>query len=102
MLSVVVVGRNDNHGYNLGKRVASSLNSISMRLRDGDELIFVDWNTPRPFPPMPVSIIDDLTEQTKKFLRILAEDPKVHDEVKGVSSKMILEPIARNVGIRLT
>ena len=100
MLSVVVVGRNDNHGYNLGKRVASSLNSISMRLRDGDELIFVDWNTPRPFPPMPVSIIDDLTEQTKKFLRILAVDPKVHDEVKGVSSKMILEPIARNVGIR--
>lgn len=100
MLSVVVVGRNDNHGYNLGKRVASSLNSISMRLRDGDELIFVDWNTPRPFPPMPVSIFDDLTEQTKKFLRILAVDPKVHDEVKGVSSKMILEPIARNVGIR--
>ena len=100
MLSVVVVGRNDNHGYNLGKRVASSLNSISMRLRDGDELIFVDWNTPRPFPPMPVSIIDDLTEQTKKFLRILVVDPKVHDEVKGDSSKMILEPFARNVGIR--
>ena len=100
MLSVVVVGRNDNHGYNLGKRVASSLNSISMRLRKGDELIFVDWNTPRPFPPMPVSIIDDLTEQTKKFLRILVVDPKHHDEVKGESSKMILEPIARNVGIR--
>ena len=100
MLSVVVVGRNDNHGYNLGKRVASSLNSISMRLREGDELIFVDWNTPRPFPPMPISIIDDLTEQTKKFLRILVVDPKIHDEVKGISSKMILEPIARNVGIR--
>jgi len=100
MLSVVVVGRNDNHGYILGKRVASSLNSISMRLRDGDELIFVDWNTPRPFPPMPLSIFDDLTDQTKKFLRILAVDPKVHDEVKGSSPKMILEPIARNVGIR--
>jgi len=100
MLSVVVVGRNDNHGYNLGKRVASSLNSISMRLREGDELIFVDWNTPRPFPPMPVSIIDDLSDQTKKFLRILVVDPKLHDEVKGESSKMILEPIARNVGIR--
>jgi hypothetical protein len=100
MLSVVVVGRNDNHGYNLGKRVASSLNSISMRLREGDELIFVDWNTPRPFPPMPVSIVDDLTDQTKKFLRILVVDPKLHDEVKGVSTKMILEPIARNVGIR--
>ena len=100
MLSVVVVGRNDNHGYNLGKRVASSLNSISMRLREGDELIFVDWNTPRPFPPMPVSIVDDLTDQTKSFLRILVVDPKLHDDVKGASSKMILEPIARNVGIR--
>jgi hypothetical protein len=71
-----------------------------MRLREGDELIFVDWNTPRPFPPMPVSILDDLTDQTKNFLRILVVDPKLHDKVKGVSSKMILEPIARNVGIR--
>ena len=100
MLSVVVVGRNDNHGYNLGKRVANSLNSISMRLSDGDELIFVDWNTPRPFPPMPVSIIDDLTPETLKYLRILVVSPKLHELVKGKSTKQILEPIARNVGIR--
>lgn len=100
MLSVVVVGRNDNHGYNLGKRVASSLNSISMRMRQGDELIFVDWNTPRPFPPMPVSIIDDLTNQTKKFLRTIVVDPKIHNQFKSNSSKMILESIARNAGIR--
>jgi hypothetical protein len=100
MLSVVVVGRNDNHGYNLGKRVATSLNSIAMRLSDGDEIIFVDWNTPRPFPPMPVSIIDDLTDEAKKFLKILVVSPEIHDSVKGGSSKMILEPIARNVGIR--
>jgi len=97
---VVVVGRNDNHGYNLGKRVANSLNSISMRLSEGDELIFVDWNTPRPFPPMPVSIIDDLTEETKSFLRIITVDEKIHNRVKGTSNKKILEPIARNVGIR--
>lgn len=102
MLSIVVVGRNDNHGYNLGKRVASSLNSIAMRLSDGDEIIFVDWNTPRPFPPMPVSILDDLTDEAKKFLKILVVDPEIHDSVKGKSSKMILEPIARNVGIRRT
>jgi hypothetical protein len=100
MLSVVVVGRNDNHGYNLGKRVANSLNSISMRLSPGDELIFVDWNTPRPFPPMPVAIIDDLTVETKSFLRILTVSPETHNRVKGESTKKILEPIARNVGIK--
>ena len=100
MLSVVVVGRNDNHGYNLGKRVATSLNSIAMRLSEGDEIIFVDWNTPKPFPPMPVSILDDLTEAARKYLRIIVVSPEIHDLVKGKSSKMILEPIARNVGIR--
>lgn len=100
MLSVVVVGRNDNHGYNLGKRVANSLNSIAMRLTEGDELIFVDWNTPRPFPPMPIAIIDDLTKDTKKYLHIISVDESTHNANKGSSDKKILEPIARNVGIQ--
>jgi hypothetical protein len=100
MISVIVVGRNDNHGYNLGKRVASSLNSIAMRLSFGDEIIFVDWNTPRPSPPMPVAIFDDLTDETKKFLRVIVVKPEIHNAVKGESSKNILEPLARNVGIR--
>ena len=70
MLSVVVVGRNDNHGYNLGKRVASSLNSISMRLRDGDELIFVDWNTPGRLPTLIEDLDDTLTDHCKSLLRV--------------------------------
>lgn len=42
MLSIVVYGRNDNHGYNLHKRAAVNINCLAEMLRDpADELIFV-------------------------------------------------------------
>ena len=47
MLSVVLYGRNDSHGYNLHKRAAISLNAIAELLTDpDDEILFVDYNTP--------------------------------------------------------
>ena len=40
MLSIVVYGRNDNHGYNLHKRAAVNINCLAEMLRDpADELI---------------------------------------------------------------
>jgi hypothetical protein len=100
VLSVVLIGRNDNHGYNLSKRVAQSINSIAQGLTSTDEIIFVDWNSPLGYPPMPISIHDDLSELAKKLLKIVVVSPAIHKQFAGQSNKMVLEPLARNVGIR--
>lgn len=100
MISVVVIGRNDNHGYNLSKRVSSSLNSMAQMLSEGDEIIFVDWNTPAGYPVMPVSIQDDLLPKTKSLLRIIRVPESVHKFVSEGSKRALIEPLARNVGIR--
>lgn len=100
MISVVVVGRNDNHGYNLSKRVSSSLNSMAYFLTEEDEIIFVDWNTPVGYPAMPISIQDDLLEKTKKIMRIIRVSPNIHKKVTEQSTRALVEPLARNVGIR--
>ena len=100
MISIVVVGRNDNHGYNLSKRVSSSLNSMAWMLSEGDEIVFVDWNTPIGYPVMPFSIKDDLLPITKSMLRIIRVPPSVHNVVSEGSNRALIEPLARNVGIR--
>jgi hypothetical protein len=100
MISVVVVGRNDNHGYNLSKRVSSSLNSMAQMLSEGDEIIFVDWNTPTGYPVMPVSIKDDLLPKTKSLLRVIRVPQSLHELVSEGSNRALIEPLARNVGIR--
>lgn len=100
MLSVVVVGRNDSHGYNLSKRVATSLNSIALPMSGSDELIFVDWNTDDINPTFIDAIRDTLTEQTLKHLVVYRVRPSVHKKLANGIKRPILEPIARNVGIR--
>jgi len=100
MISIVVVGRNDNHGYNLSKRVSSSLNSMAQMLSEGDEIIFVDWNTPTGYPVMPKSIQDDLLPNTKSLLRIIRVPESIHNLVSEGSNRALIEPMARNVGIR--
>jgi hypothetical protein len=100
VLSVVLIGRNDNHGYNLSKRVAQSINSIAQGLTSTDEIIFVDWNSPLGYPAMPVSIHDDLSEFAKKLLKIVVVPPSIHAQFAGQANKMLLEPLARNVGMR--
>jgi hypothetical protein len=100
VLSVVLIGRNDNHGYNLSKRVSQSINSIAQGLTSTDEIIFVDWNSPLGYPPMPISIHDDLSEFAKKLLKIVVVPPSIHAQFTGQANKMLLEPLARNVGMR--
>ena len=99
-VSVIVVGRNDDHGYNLQKRVSTSLNSIASLLGNNDEIVFVDWNSPSEYPLMPVAIWDSLTDHCRSVLRIIGVSEAIHDQVKRLSSRKLLEPIARNVGIR--
>ena len=51
VITVIVYGRNDTHGYNHHRRVALSLNCLAEVLTDpADEIIFVDYNTPDELP----------------------------------------------------
>lgn len=99
-ISVILIGRNDQHGYNLHKRVASSINSISSILTENDEILFVDWNSPIDMPPLLHSISDTLIPKARKLIKILKVTGEQHQRVAAGSHRKILEPIARNVGIR--
>lgn len=102
MISVIVYGRNDSHGYNLHKRAALSLNSIAEFLEDAnDEIIFVDWNSSENLPSFPVAIADCLTDKCVAKLRILRVGPHIHKSLAHNKTHLpVLEPVARNVGIR--
>jgi hypothetical protein len=101
VISVIVYGRNDAHGYNLHKRAAISLNCISEILTDpDDEIIFVDCNTPNDMPTFPEAIADTLTQKTKSMLRVLRIRPEFFAENSRQSSLAVNEPLSRNVGLR--
>jgi hypothetical protein len=70
LLSIVVYGRNGNHGYNLHKRAAASINCLAEMSRDPtDELIFVDYNSPDGLSTFAEAIRDILTSRAKAVLR---------------------------------
>jgi hypothetical protein len=101
MISVVVYGRNDSHGYNLHKRAALGLNCTAELLSDpDDEILFVDYNTPDDYPTFPEAIADTLTPRAVARLRILRVRPSVHARFSARTHLQALEPIARNVAVR--
>jgi hypothetical protein len=101
MISVVLYGRNDSHGYNLHKRAAISLNCIAAVLSHcEDEIIFVDCNTPDDMPTFPEAIQDTLTPQAKGLLRILRLRPALYEANKRGSHLQALEPLSRNAAVR--
>lgn len=102
MISVIIYGRNDSHGYNLHKRAALSLNCIAALLDDpDDEIIFTDYNTPDDFITFPEAIADTLTDKCRKMLRIIRVRPRIHNSIfKATTDLVALEPVSRNVGFR--
>jgi hypothetical protein len=104
MISVILYGRNDNHGYNLHRRVALSLNCIAEVLSDpDDEIVFVDWNSPGRLPTLIEDISDTLTEKCKEMLKIVKVPESIHNKYAPKDLKRpTIEPYARNVGIRAT
>jgi hypothetical protein len=103
MISVLVYGRNDSYGYNLHKRAAISFNTIAALLEgDDDEIVFVDYNTPDDFPTFPEAIRDTLTEQARRHLRVLRVRPALHRRKSDAESLAVIEPLARNIGLRRT
>jgi hypothetical protein len=102
MISVILYGRNDAHGYNLHRRAALSLNCLAEVLTDpDDELIFVDYNTPDELPTFIEAISDTLTERCLGLLRVLRVPSAVHEQRFAPRTHLpALEPIARNVAAR--
>jgi glycosyltransferase involved in cell wall biosynthesis/Flp pilus assembly protein TadD len=101
MLSIILYGRNDSHGYNLHKRAAISFNCLAHLLTDpDDEIIFVDCNTPNDLPTFPEAIQDTLTPRARQLLRILRFRPALFEQVRRGSHLYVLEPQSRNLAIR--
>jgi hypothetical protein len=101
VISVILYGRNDSYGYNLHKRAALSLNCLAEVLdAPGDEIIFVDYNTPDDFPTFPEAIQDTLTPRARSITRVLRLRPAQHRRFAAHSHLVALEPIARNVALR--
>ena len=102
MISVILYGRNDSHGYNLHKRAAISLNCIAEVLTsESDEILFVDYNTPNDLPTFIEAIYDTLTRRAKALLRVLRVRPEIHEaRLGGRTHLLALEPHSRNIGLR--
>ena len=67
VISIILYGRNDAHGYNLHRRAALSLNCLAEVLTDADdEIVFVDYNTPDELPTFVEAIADTLTDRVPR------------------------------------
>lgn len=101
MLSIIVYGRNDSHGYNLARRAVLSLNCLAELLdADGDEILFVDYNTPDDLPSFIEANRDALTDRARRTLRVLRVRPDQHARFAERTHLPVLEAIARNVALR--
>jgi hypothetical protein len=101
VISVIVYGRNDNHGYQYNKRCSISLNALAQMLTDPlDEICFVDYNTPNDLATLPETINENLNQNTKNKLRVFRVRPKVHAQYTGKTHLKVIESIARNIALR--
>jgi hypothetical protein len=101
MISIIVYGRNDSHGYNMHKRVALSLNCMAAALSSGeDEIVYVDYNSPDDFPTLPEALSDTLTPETRSRLRVVRVRAIHHEPLRSQTHLPVVEAVARNVGVR--
>jgi hypothetical protein len=102
VISVILYGRNDAHGYNLHRRAALSLNCIAEVLTDpDDEIVFVDYNTPDDLPTFVEALADTLTDRCLELLRVLRVPAAIHARRFAARTHLrAIEPVARNAGVR--
>jgi hypothetical protein len=102
VISIIVYGRNDAHGYNLHRRAALSLNCIAEALTDpDDEIVFVDYNTPDELPTFVEALADTLTDRCLGVLRVIRVPAAIHEQRFAARTHLpAIEPVARNAGVR--
>ncbi len=99
MLSVIVYGRNDQHGANLHRRAALSLNALAAVLGEDDEIVFADMGSPDAASSFPEAIDDLLTERA--LARLLVIRVRERDLAHlDLPARHIPEALARNLAAR--
>ncbi|MBY3757603.1 hypothetical protein GBZ26_20455 [Azospirillum formosense] len=66
----------------------------------GDEIVFVDYNTPDDLPTFVEAILDTLTERCRRMLRVIRVRPALHALFADRTGYATIESVARNVGLR--
>ena len=102
MISIILYGRNDAHGYNLHRRAALSLNCLAEVLTaDDDEIVFVDDNTPDELPTFVEALADTLTDRCLSRLRVFRVPAALHRErFQAATHLPAVEPVCRNAAAR--
>ena len=104
LISLILYGRNDAHGYNLHRRAALGLNCLAEVLTDDDdEIVFVDYNTPDELPTFVEALADTLTDHCLSRLRVLRVPATLHRErFQALTHLPAVEPVCRNAAARRT
>jgi hypothetical protein len=102
MISILLYGRNDAHGYNLHRRVALSLNCLAEVLTDpDDEILFVDYGTPDELPTLVEALADTLTERCLGLVHVVRVPAALHTQRYGARTHLpLVEPVSRNTAAR--
>lgn len=96
LLSVIVVGRNDNYGEHLDDRITCFFKSIQ-DCNYNIELIFVEWNPPNA-EPISVKYADVLPKN--KNIKIIKVPNYIHNKFENSHLFPVFEYIAKNTGAR--
>ena len=101
-VSIVVAGRNDDHGGGFLKRSQSCLDVLAAQCQKYGleaELIIVDWNTPIERPPL-AQVMNTPPEGHPLKVRFISVPPRIHRKIKNHNKIPFFQMIAKNVGLR--
>jgi hypothetical protein len=90
----IVIGRNDNYGGNLHHRAILCLNNL---INNFDEVIYVDWVSPGS------SLISDIKKDLINLGKLTVIEVSQEDVALNspqYEKYLIVEPIAKNIGLR--
>jgi hypothetical protein len=101
MISVLVFGRNDEHGYNLPLRACISINCVAEMLQSSDEIVFCDYATEEGRVSFPECVSTSLTKRSRDLLTVVKVPVEVHRRRFGRrTSASIIPAVAYNVALR--
>jgi hypothetical protein len=100
MVSIIVAGRNDDYGINLSKRTAISLNYFASLCEPGDEILYVDCNTPPHLPTLTESIADTLTPAARRYVKTWRISGEQMLGAIGETPLPFSDELSRNVALR--
>jgi hypothetical protein len=101
-LSIVITGRNDDHGRNFLKRLQIFLHSLAQQCDHyslNAEIVLVEWNPPAEKPAI-LNAIRLPETRTNCKLRIIQVPAEIHRSFKHSDQLPLFQMRAKNVGIR--